>query len=159
MTGRNSANTGNSRELRDKLLWFYTSNYSQLTPPQPSGSDLFTETNTRLIECIFCVEKKLRKRFSVQPSVRESEKNGNQDLCSHTADFDTLKAGMRLRGLTSRQSSREPAKPSDGAEPQRSSPQTSQYAAVWDREPQLVRFHQNNGSPQAHDGVQRPFGR
>lgn len=32
------------------------------------------------------------------------EKNGNRDLCSHTGDFDTLKAGMRSRGLTSRQS-------------------------------------------------------
>lgn len=79
-------------------------------PPQPSGSDLFTETNTRLIECVFCVEKKLTERFSVQPSVRESQKNGNQDLCSHTGDFDTLKAGMRSRGLTSRQSSREAAR-------------------------------------------------
>lgn len=147
MTGRYSANTGNSREPRDKLLWFSTSNYSRLTPPQPCGAALFTERNTRLIECIFCVEKKLSECFSVQAAVRESRKNANEDLCSHTGDFDTLKAGMRSRGLTSRQSSREPARPSDGAEPQRSSPQTSKYAAVWDREPQLVGFQQNNGSP------------
>lgn len=99
---------------------------------QPSGSDLFTETNTRLIECIFCVEKKLREVLS--PALcQESQNNGNQDLCSHTGDFDTLKAGMRSKGLTSQQSSREPTRPSDGAELQRNRPQTSKYAAVYDR--------------------------
>lgn len=32
VTGRNSKNMGKSRERGDKLLWFYTSNYSPLTP-------------------------------------------------------------------------------------------------------------------------------
>lgn len=60
---------GNSGEPRDELLWFYTRNYSQLTPPPSSGSGLF-ETNTQLIERVIgpFLAEKLTKNAVFYPS-------------------------------------------------------------------------------------------
>lgn len=109
--------------------------------------------NARLMERIFgpfLVEKELRMWFLIHPGDKE---NGNNDFHPHVKGRDAVGRGdvtatiLRARGASRME-----------AEPQRSSPQTSKYAAVWDRQPQAVRLHRNIERLQDRDGVRRRSG-